>query len=589
MGRVSYRAKLFLSALAAAVLALGVAGVLFAQSMRVRTDARIEQTLIAHARLTSELLARAAPALASSLQDEATRIGDLIGARVTLIAADGRVVGDSAETAATLGGMENHAGRPEVVAARDTGLGASRRYSSTLRIEMLYVAVPVRHPDVAFARLALPLTDIRQQLWIVMRALLAALGAALAGAAAIAWVLSGRLGARVRDIAQAARRYQSGDLARRPIDYGGDELGVVARALDDSVHELGRRLGELARDRARMEAILGSMTEGVIVVDADGALQMANGAARQMLALDDSAMRRHYLEANRHPIVAALLAEALHGRVPAPRELSLPHERARTVMAYAAPASGHQAFGAVLVLHDVSEERRVERIRRDFVANVSHELRTPLTAIRGYVEALGDDAVGAEQRRQFLDVITRHTARMERLVQDLLRLARLDAGQETLRVAPIDARAFVDGVVADLSPMLDARSQQVTISVAADADVIVADEGKLRDVLQNLVVNASTYAPEGTAIAVDVSRSGRMATIAVSDKGPGIPVPDLMRVFERFYRVDKSRARDPGGTGLGLAIVRHLVELHGGHARADNLPRGGARVTVTLPQPAVSA
>jgi two-component system phosphate regulon sensor histidine kinase PhoR len=589
MGRVSYRAKLFLSALAAAVLALGVAGVLFAQSMRVRTDARIEQTLIAHARLTSELLARAAPARASSLQDEATRIGDLIGARVTLIAADGRVVGDSAETAATLGGMENHAGRPEVVAARDTGLGASRRYSSTLRIEMLYVAVPVRHPDVAFARLALPLTDIRQQLWIVMRALLAALGAALAGAAAIAWVLSGRLGARVRDIAQAARRYQSGDLARRPIDYGGDELGVVARALDDSVHELGRRLGELARDRARMEAILGSMTEGVIVVDADGALQMANGAARQMLALDDSAMRRHYLEANRHPIVAALLAEALHGRVPAPRELSLPHERARTVMAYAAPASGHQAFGAVLVLHDVSEERRVERIRRDFVANVSHELRTPLTAIRGYVEALGDDAVGAEQRRQFLDVITRHTARMERLVQDLLRLARLDAGQETLRVAPIDARAFVDGVVADLSPMLDARSQQVTISVAADADVIVADEGKLRDVLQNLVVNASTYAPEGTAIAVDVSRSGRMATIAVSDKGPGIPVPDLMRVFERFYRVDKSRARDPGGTGLGLAIVRHLVELHGGHARADNLPRGGARVTVTLPQPAVSA
>jgi len=252
-------------------------------------------------------------------------------------------------------------------------------------------------------------------------------------------------------------------------------------------------------------------------------------------------------------------------------------------MARAAPAAGGSDHGAVLVLHDITDLRRADQIRRDFVANVSHELRTPLTAIRGYVEALAEGDATPEDSRRFLDIIERHTERMERLVKDLLRLARLDAGQETLDIISCDARNLINAVVTELSSALDERHQRVDVAIGAGAESLRADPTKLHDVLRNLVANAITYAPERTTIRVETSASGSSVTLSVSDEGPGIPEEDLSRVFERFYRVDKSRARDPGGTGLGLAIVQHLVELHNGEVRAENRQPAGAKVSVTLP------
>jgi len=250
-------------------------------------------------------------------------------------------------------------------------------------------------------------------------------------------------------------------------------------------------------------------------------------------------------------------------------------------MARAAPATAGAAHGAVLVMHDITELRRADQIRRDFVANVSHELRTPLTAIRGYVEALADGA-SADDSRRFLDIIARHTNRMERLVSDLLRLARLDAGQETLDIVSCDVESLARAVVADLAPALDGRRQRVEISVAPGAATLRADPPKIHDALRNLVANASSYAPEGTTIRIDAQPEDGRVAVTVADEGPGIPEEDLARVFERFYRVDKSRARDPGGTGLGLAIVKHLVELHGGAVRAANRREGGAAVTLVI-------
>jgi signal transduction histidine kinase len=218
------------------------------------------------------------------------------------------------------------------------------------------------------------------------------------------------------------------------------------------------------------------------------------------------------------------------------------------------------------------------------VANVSHELRTPLTAIRGYVEALSEPDVASDDRRRFLEIIMRHALRMERLVKDLLRLARLDAGQETLDVVSCDTRALVQAVVADLAPTLDERGQRVTVAVGPGAETVRADTAKLHDVLRNLIANASTYAPAGSAIGVSATVAEDQTVIAVEDEGPGIPDADLGRIFERFYRVDKSRARDPGGTGLGLAIVRHLMELHGGRVSAENREGVGARFVLTLPR-----
>jgi two-component system, OmpR family, phosphate regulon sensor histidine kinase PhoR len=332
-----------------------------------------------------------------------------------------------------------------------------------------------------------------------------------------------------------------------------------------------------------MEAILAGMVEGVIVVDPQARLQLVNDAARHMLKLDDLGIGRPYVETIRLPAIAELVAAVLFGRPPGPLQFSPPRDPSRTIMASAAPAAGAPEHGVILVLHDITDLRRADQIRRDFVANVSHELRTPLTAIRGYVEALSDGDVTPENGRRFLDIIERHTARMERLVKDLLRLARLDAGQETLEIISCDSRNLINAVVSELASPLDQRRQHVDVAIGAGAESVRADPAKLHDVLRNLVANAITYSPEQTAIRVETTRGSTSTIISVSDEGPGIPEEDLSRVFERFYRVDKSRARDPGGTGLGLAIVKHLVELHKGTVRAENQPDGGARVSVRLP------
>jgi two-component system phosphate regulon sensor histidine kinase PhoR len=401
---------------------------------------------------------------------------------------------------------------------------------------------------------------------------------AAAAATGLAGLSSWLLGRRLQAIAALARQYGAGDLARPAYDFGDDEIGAAARALDASVQELGRRLEDLSRDRARMEAILSGMVEGVLVLDREGRVQSVNRAAQVMLHVDDSALGRPYLEAIRHPDISAQLTTALGGGQAEPCELPLGRDGARTFVARAAAVSGSSG-GAVLVLHDITDLRRADQIRRDFVANVSHELRTPLTAIRGYVEALVDDPAEAAQ---FVEVIARQTARMERLVADLLRLARLDAKQETIEPAPCDLSQIFGAVQSDLAPAIQGRRQRVAIRVADDARTIQVDAAKLHDIIRNLVENAVNYSPEAADIRLEAVRHGGMVDIIVSDSGPGIPASDLMRVFERFYRVDKSRAR-PGGTGLGLAIVRHLVELHGGHVYAENRPEGGARFTVTLP------
>ena len=432
-------------------------------------------------------------------------------------------------------------------------------------------------------RLALPLTDVRHQLQAVLTATLTALGLALVGGTAIAWYFSNRIGQRVKLIARVAEQYRQGDLTPPRLGFGDDELGTVARALDQSVQEVGRQLEEQARDRARMEAILAGMVEGVIVVDPQARLQLVNAAARQMLKLEHVAIGRPYIETIRLPAIAELAAGVLLGQTPEALQLSPPRDPSRTIMASAARAASGAAHGVILVLHDISELRRVDQLRRDFVANVSHELRTPLTAIRGYVEALSEEDANPEDRRRFLEIIGRHTQRMERLVKDLLRLARLDAGQETLDLIACDTRIVAETVVSDVLQAAEERRQKVEVRIAPGAETVRADPAKLHDALRNLVANAITYSPEGSSIRIDATAAGGRVTIAVSDEGPGIPDEDLTRVFERFYRVDKSRVRDPGGTGLGLAIVKHLVELHRGRVGAENRPEGGARFLITLP------
>jgi two-component system, OmpR family, phosphate regulon sensor histidine kinase PhoR len=576
-----FRTKLFIASITAAAVSLLVAAVLMSWQVRERQRASIGNRITNDALLIAELLGSATVAGMDGLDAEADRLGRYSEARVTFIGRDGRVLGDSTQSGAELARLENHGDRPEVVGARRDGRASTRRFSTTVGTDMLYVAVRTEHPEVAFVRLALPLTEISEQLAQIRRAAMVALAVSIPAALVVAWGLSAALSRRVQTIAGLARRYADGDLTRPSYDYGADELGSVARVLDRSVQELGKRLSELSRDRARMEAILSGMVEGVLVVDRAGKLQLVNEAAQAMLKVDGSTIGRPYVEVIRHPDIPAQLEAALRGDEVEGREFSMARDPGRTFISRAAPVAAVGGGGAVLVLHDITDLRRADQIRRDFVANVSHELRTPLTAVRGYIEALLDDQRDPEQTRKFLEIIARHSTRMERLVKDLLRLARLDARQEPLEIAACDLKQLFHAVLADLAPAIEAKRQQVAIEVESDACSVDADPAKLHDVIRNLVENAVNYSPQEAAIHIGARRSDGKVMIQVADSGPGIPPEDLTRVFERFYRVDKSRSGP--GTGLGLAIVKHLVELHTGVATAENRSEGGAVFTVTLP------
>lgn len=586
---MTFRTRLFFASLLASAATLFVASALVSWSVYRIVDQRIERALIAEARLAAETLSHRQAATPAELDAEADALGRLIAARVTFVWRDGTVVGDSELSADELARLENHGTRPEILQARRDGVGVARRYSATLNTEMLYVAVEVPQsatPGLSEVRLAMPLTEITEQLVGVRRSSLAAMAVGLLAALLVAWGASSLLSRRVRAIADMAERYASGDLRPPQADYGTDEIGVVARMLDDSIREIGNRVTQRETDRARMEAILNGMGEGVLVITPQGRLQFVNDAARRMLKVGDPPEGRHYLEIARHPDIAGEINAALHGLSGGGRELTLGGDSISTFIARGAPVASAAGRGAVLVLHDITELRKADRIRRDFVANVSHELRTPLTAVRGYVEALLDGVSEAADARRFLETIARHTFRMERLVRDLLRLARLDAGQEPLDRAECAIDSLFHAVVADVSADLEARSQRVVEHVEPNASVVTGDPAKLHDALRNLLHNATSYAPEGSEIILSSTRRDNRIVLTVADSGPGIPEGDLPRIFERFYRVDKARSRntrDPGGTGLGLAIVKHLVGLHGGTVAAANRPGGGAVFTIELP------
>ena len=583
---MSFRFKLFLTALAAAAMAVLVATTLASWSVRRSLEERIERELGLQARMASELLSHHTAVTRVELDGEADALRKILDTRITFIAADGSVIGDSDLTTEQLQGVENHGSRPEILEATQRGIGAAQRHSATVGTDMMYVAIPVRNPGMpalAFVRLALPLTDVDRQLASVRSLAVLGVAVGIAAAVVLTWVFSAPLARRIRSIDERAKRYAAGNFAPTVPDYAQDEIGTVARMLDALTRDLASRLAGLEADRARMAAILSGRVEGDIVVNEHGRRQRANDAARRLLGIEDSAEGRHYPDIVRQPAVAEQIAAALAGRPTATLELTgLGGDL--TLIARTAPVDVSPGRGALVVLHDITDLRRADRVRRDFVANVSHELRTPLTAIRGYVEALSDAT--PEESRRFLEIVSRHTMRMERLVRDLLRLARLDAGQELLERVPCAVDALFGAVETDLARLLASRDLRVERDAAEDAATVAGDPAKLQDALRNLLENAANHSPHGGCIAMRARRAGGRVLITVEDQGPGIPPEDLTRVFERFYRVDKSRTRegkDPGGTGLGLSIVRHLVELHGGRVSAANRPAGGAVFTIDLP------
>ena len=416
------------------------------------------------------------------------------------------------------------------------------------------------------------------------RALWLAAGVALAAALLASWLLGRLLLPPLDEIGRFATGVSSGDLDRRLRWRIGGPLGRIAAALDRMADELRHRIDQANAEKEQLQAVLGSMVEGVLVVNAAGRIALANPRLREMLGIWGEVAGRAPLEVIRHAGVDDALRDAATTREVVARELQLGPDDTRQVRLHAVafPQSGPR-LGTVAVFHDMTDLRRLEAVRRDFVANVSHELKTPLTAIRGFAETLVAVEVPQDDARKYLAVILRHAERLGNLIDDLLDLSRIESRKLPLKLAEVDVARLAAAVTADIEPQLRAKALAVKV-VEGDVVAALADRRAVEQVLTNLLDNASKYTHSGGHIEVHVGSERDHVRVEVRDDGIGIPKEDLPRIFERFYRVDKARSRDLGGTGLGLAIVKHLVQAMGGEIYVESEVGRGSSFVFLLPR-----
>jgi two-component system, OmpR family, phosphate regulon sensor histidine kinase PhoR len=518
-----------------------------------------------------------------TLTDIAAQESRAAGARATIIDASGKVLADSESNPVT---MENHATRKEFVAALAGNTGESERRSATLGIPFLYVAAPVSGGAV---RLAYPLSDVEAVQSQVHRRLLFGSSIAFLIALVIAASASVWTSRRLQRIVDVAVRIEQGDLRARVDDKPLDEIGRVAAAIDKTAGQVERSFAAVRSSQHQLETLLNSMQDAVIAVSSDGLVQWANQPMDRLVP-QHTRLNAPVVETIRDPdFLAAVKAAITTKEVKTTRATSIVPGRAFDVTAAPLPDGG-----AVAVLRDLTETERVEKTRRDFIANVSHELRTPLTSIQGYSETLLDSSDNAASNREFLEIIRKNAARMSRLTEDLLTLARVESGETRFDTEPVPPIELLHDAEENFREI--ARSQGVDLRIMAmDAGTgsveslpaVRADREAIHQVFSNLIDNAMKYGRTGGRIVLGARRAPRGIEFGVEfyvqDFGAGIASEHLPRLFERFYRVDKARSRESGGTGLGLAIAKHIMLAHGGSIRAESELNHGSTFLFTLP------
>ena len=582
----SLRRRLALAGILTSAVALII--VLLVEGRALSADTRNEtrQRLRAEARILAEALA-----LPWSLEGPGPWVDELVDrsgrsteTRLTVMTMDGTVVGDTTASGDALRAIENHSGRPEVREALSLGEGTDERLSNTARERQMYVAVDIRRDGrlLGVARASLSLARIELEASLLQRSLGLALLSVLALASALAWFLSRPLAEPMSRILEGAQALARGDLEKRIPEGRDDEFGQLARVLNHAAYGIQEQLGATARERARFSAVLAAMEDGLLAVDHRGIVLLKNDALARSHDLAGST-GTHYLEVFRQAEIGALIDQVLKSGERRTAEIDLAGSgRSFVLVGVPFPASPGEAHGAVITFNDVSERRRVDRIRRDFVANASHELRTPLTSIRGFVEALEDGGLEeTEVAKRFLSRVRANADRMASLVDDLLELSRLESGAQPSSLEPLDCRAVARDVVASFAKIA-ARKSIALDSALAPAPEVLSDGDRLRRILEHLVDNALKYTPDGGRVTVRVAAEGEAVMVSVEDTGPGISKEHLPRLFERFYRVDTARSRELGGTGLGLSIVKHLAESIGATVYVTSVTGQGSQFSVRL-------
>lgn len=514
--------------------------------------------------------------------------------RITLIAADGTVLGDSRSEYSS---MENHSGRPEFIQALAGRKATTFRTSSTLGIDMAYAAAPVRMDDqiIGALRVAMDAPDLAERLAPLVWLTVVIASLFIASLAAV----SARMGATVMKpveaLMEAATRWSAGELDTRVPRFSDPDLAGLTEIMNTMAADLSDRIRAMERQQGELAAILDGMNEAVIATDGDLSIRRVNRKARELIGSHFSRNFGAAIDLQGRPLLQACGSSSLEALArrcidklgPQDAEISLYGDTTSTVLAYAAPLAMEDGrLGAILVLNDITRIKRLERVRRDFVANVSHELRTPITLIKGFIETLEDGAIrNPVEAARFMGIIRRHADRLASIVEDLLTLARMESPERgQLAMHSCRILEVIGKAIESLGDRPASKAVAILIDCPPELE-IVANEGLLEQALVNLLDNAVKYGPERSSVRIQAipDESKGFISLSVSDKGQGIPAKDLNRLFERFYRVDRARSRELGGTGLGLAIVKHIAMAHGGNASVQSTEGYGSTFCITLP------
>jgi len=550
-----------------------------------RTDAHLESLVTIAAPRAATLAVAGDDAGLQTLCVELGRAGD---ARLTVIAADGRVMADSLDRPER---MENHRDRPEVAAALSGVTGRGTRFSETRNERLLYVAVPATLAGTGgrlAVRAAVSVSSIDSDLRVMYRqTALAGLGIALL-AALLGYLRARTLGRALQRVQAGAEAFAAGDLSGRLAAAETEEIAAVTEAMNRMANQLGERIATIERQRGELEAVLTSMAEGVVAVDGNEMVIGLNAAGSQLLGIaPERALGRSIQEVGRHPDLTQMAQAVLGGAARLERDVQIGPLADTWLQVRASGLRGADGarIGALLVLNNVTRLRKLETMRRDFVANVSHELKTPITSIKGFVETIIDEPPDDEaDLRRFLEIVRRQADRLDSIITDLLALSRLEQDAEGGGIELVDSHLapVLERILRDLAARRPEQAPRVRLECPGGERALI-NAPLLEQAITNLLENALKYSPPDTAVTVGCEAIDGQVCVTVTDNGPGIGAEHLPRLFERFYRVDKARSRQLGGTGLGLAIVKHIAQAHGGRAEVSSEVGRGSTFTIFLP------
>ena len=584
LSKLSFRSRLLLSFWGVLFLALLLPSLYYRKTLSQDIEADTRSNAIRQLNLAYWLLSQQQPFQnAASLQEWCNTFGAHLGTRITYVAEDGTVIADSEVSQVT--SMGNHADRPEIIQAYKEGLGTSSRYSITLERNLIYAA---RKSDGGGAipsgviRVAVPFSHVRQKLDRLGKNFILSVLLAFVATVVISYLLARQLEAPLHRMIRAAEAIGSGDYSKRIRISPGQEFSPLSHAINNMAESIEKQIHTITQQKQQLEAVLNGMAEGVMVLDSRGRIRTVNPALARIIPHPPASIGRRPLEIILSSELQRACDQVLAGSdelmvQPYNLEISLGEGRAFDVNIV--HLRDHQGgMGAIVVFHDITQLKRLEKIRQDFVANVSHELRTPLTSIKGYAETLlSGETESPDSTRDFLQIILKHANQMSKMVDDLLQLARLEGRQQLSELVAVDAATALNSAWKACSSLAEAKEVRLEKLLPEDPLLVRADSEQLEQVFRNLLENAVKYGPSRATVRVSCNFGPEGAIFQVRDEGPGIPSQAQPRIFERFYRVEKNRDNQEGSTGLGLAICRHIIQNHGGDIWVESPPQGEAK------------